>query len=81
MSLRWGQETDGDIYQSNKHAAEKQVNTKQQEGDNDGAERARKEAAKWTKLGFWIGIGVILLYVLFVVVLGASIGIFGGAWD
>jgi hypothetical protein len=49
-----------------------QVNTKQQAGDNEGAEKSRREAAKWTKLGFWIGLGVILLYVLFVFVMGVS---------
>ena len=49
-----------------------QVNTKQQAGDSEGAEKARKEAAKWTKIGFWVGLGVILLYVLFWLVLGVS---------
>ena len=49
-----------------------QVNTKQQAGDMEGAEKSRREAAKWTKLGFWIGLGVILLYVLFVFVMGVS---------
>ena len=38
----------------------------------EGAEKSRREAAKWTKLGFWIGLGVILLYVLFVFVMGVS---------
>jgi len=54
-----------------------QVNTKQQAGDMEGAEKSRREAAKWTKLGFWIGLGVIILYVLFVFVLG--IGLWGAA--
>jgi len=49
-----------------------QVNTKQQAGDNEGAEKARREAAKWTKIGFWVGLGCILLYVLFVFVMGVS---------
>ena len=49
-----------------------QVNTKQQAGDMEGAEKSRREAAKWNKLGFWIGLGVILLYVLFVFVMGVS---------
>jgi 4-amino-4-deoxy-L-arabinose transferase-like glycosyltransferase len=49
-----------------------QVNTKQQVGDMEGAEKSRREAAKWTKLGFWIGLGCILLYVLCVFVLGVS---------
>ena len=54
-----------------------QVNTKKQAGDMEGAEKSRREAAKWTKLGFWIGLGVIILYILFVFVLG--VGIFGAA--
>ena len=49
-----------------------QVNTKQQAGDMEGAEKSRKEAAKWTKIGFWVGLGVILLYILFWLVLGVS---------
>jgi len=49
-----------------------QVNTKQQAGDMEGAEKSRREAARWTKLGFWIGLGFILLYVLFVFVMGVS---------
>jgi heme/copper-type cytochrome/quinol oxidase subunit 2 len=49
-----------------------QVNTKQQAGDNEGAEKARREAARWTKIGFWVGLGCILLYVLFVFVMGVS---------
>ena len=54
-----------------------QVNTKQQAGDSEGAEKSRREAAKWTKLGFWIGLGCIILYVLFVFILGVSF--FGAA--
>ena len=49
-----------------------QVNTKQQAGDMEGAEKSRKEAAKWTKLGFWIGLGILVLYLLFWLVLGVS---------
>ena len=54
-----------------------QVNTKLAAGDNDGAEKARKEAAKWTKIGFWVGLGVIVLYLLFWLVFGVAI--LGGA--
>ena len=54
-----------------------QVNTKQQAGDNEGAEKARKEAAKWTKIGFWVGLGCIVLYFLFWIVFGVAI--LGGA--
>ena len=39
-------------------------------GDYEGSLRASQEAAKWTKIGFWVGIGVIALYFLFFVVLG-----------
>ena len=54
-----------------------QVNTKQQAGDMEGAEKSRREAAKWTKIGFWVGIGCIILYVIFWFVLGVSF--FGAA--
>ncbi|HJS53136.1 MAG TPA: CD225/dispanin family protein [Chitinophagaceae bacterium] len=54
-----------------------QVNTKQQVGDSEGAEKARREAAKWTKIGFWVGLGIIVLYCLFWFVFGVAI--LGGA--
>ena len=54
-----------------------QVNTKQQAGDSEGAEKARREAAKWTKIGFWVGLGCMMLYILFWLVLGISF--FGAA--
>ena len=54
-----------------------QVNTKQQAGDMEGAEKSRREAAKWTKIGFWVGLGCIILYFLFWVVFGVAI--LGGA--
>lgn len=47
-----------------------QVSSKFASGDYDGSLRASQEAAKWTKIGFWVGIGVIALYFLFFVVLG-----------
>jgi 4-amino-4-deoxy-L-arabinose transferase-like glycosyltransferase len=49
-----------------------QINSKIAAGDMTGAETARKEAAKWTKLGFWIGLAILALYVLFVLLMGAS---------
>lgn len=49
-----------------------QVSSKFAAGDYDGALRASQEAGKWTKIGFWVGIGVIALYILFVVVLGVG---------
>ena len=49
-----------------------QVNARLAAGDQDGAEKARKEAAKWTKIGFFVGIGCIIIYMLFWLVLGIS---------
>lgn len=49
-----------------------QVSSKFSAGDYDGSLRASQEAAKWTKIGFWVGIGVIGLYFLFFVVLGVG---------
>ncbi|MFN0081318.1 MAG: CD225/dispanin family protein [Ferruginibacter sp.] len=49
-----------------------QVSSKFAAGDYDGALLASQEAGKWTKIGFWVGIGVIALYVLFFVVLGVG---------
>lgn len=39
-------------------------------GQTEEAMRASKDAGKWTKIGFWIGLGSIVLYFLFVMVLG-----------
>jgi len=44
-----------------------QVNTKYAAGDYNGALQASKDAGKWTKIGFWIGIGWIILSVIWVV--------------
>lgn len=41
----------------------------------DEAERLSKEAGKWTKIGFWVGLAVIALYLLLVVVLGVGAGL------
>ena len=49
-----------------------QVSSRFASGDYDGYLRASQEAAKWTKIGFWVGIGVIALYFLFFVVLGVG---------
>ena len=49
-----------------------QVSSRFSSGDYDGSLRASQEAAKWTKIGFWVGIGVIALYFLFFVVLGVG---------
>jgi|LakMenEpi03Aug12_release.lakeMendotaPanAssembly.Ray.scaffolds.fasta_scaffold595458_2 hypothetical protein len=31
-------------------------------GDIDGSNRSSEEAAKWTKIGFWVGIAGIVIY-------------------
>ena len=50
-----------------------QVNSKLAAGDHEGAEKARSEAAKWTKIGFWVGIAWIVLVCLFYFVLGVTV--------
>ena len=47
-----------------------QVNSKYDTGDYEGAMRSSKEAAKWTKLGFFIGLGCIILYFIFILFMG-----------
>lgn len=47
-------------------------------GDVDGAMRASQEAAKWTKIGFWIGAAVVILYVIFIAIVGVTGAANGG---
>ena len=47
-----------------------QVNSKFAAGDYAGALTASKEAGKWTKIGFWIGIICIAAYLAFVFLFG-----------
>lgn len=42
-----------------------QVSSKFAAGDHEGARQASKDAGKWTKIGFWVGIAVYVLYILF----------------
>jgi len=42
-----------------------QVNSKYESGDYAGALQASKEAGKWTRISFWIGIGVIVAWAIF----------------
>ena len=49
-----------------------QVNSKFASGDYEGALRASRDAAKWTKIGFFIGIAVIVLYFAAFFILGLS---------
>ncbi|MBD0375577.1 MAG: CD225/dispanin family protein [Flavisolibacter sp.] len=48
------------------------VNSRMAVGDYNGALNASQEAAKWTKLGFWIGIGIIALYIIAVFLFGMT---------
>jgi len=43
-------------------------------GDVAGAERASNEAGKWTKIGFFVGLAVIVIYLL-LMILGVAAGI------
>ena len=56
-----------------------QVNTKQQAGDMEGAEKARRDAAKWTKIGFWVGLGWVILICIFYFFIGFAMLGFGTA--
>ncbi len=52
-----------------------QVNTKWAAGDFAGAVQASKDAAKWTKIGFFVGLAGLVIYLIAVFALG-----FGGLW-
>ncbi len=54
------------------------VNSKYDAGDIEGALRASAEAGKWTKIGFWVGIAVVVLY-LALIALGVGGAILGAA--
>lgn len=53
------------------------VNSKFDAGDLAGADKASQEAGKWTKIGFFVGIAGIVIYLLVVFVFGVSM--FGAA--
>ena len=48
------------------------VSSKYEAGDLTGAKRASQEAGKWTKYGFFAGLIVVGLYLLFILIFGAS---------
>lgn len=48
------------------------VETQYYAGDIEGANRASKEAGKWTTIGFWVGLGVGILYFIFLIIVGAA---------
>src|SRR3954447_21808411 len=47
-----------------------QVNSKFASGDYAGALQASKDAAKWTKIGFWVGIAFLICYFAFLFLFG-----------
>lgn len=49
------------------------VNSEWAAGRFAEAERASKEAGKWTKIGFFVGIGILVLYFIFYLILGVSL--------
>jgi hypothetical protein len=49
-----------------------QVNSKYQTGDFAGALQASKEAGKWTKIGFWIGLAGIAVYIIVILLTGGA---------
>jgi hypothetical protein len=49
-----------------------QVSSKWSTGDYAGAQHSAKEAAKWTKIGFFVGLAGVILYILAIFVFGVS---------
>ena len=49
-----------------------QVNSKWSTGDYEGARKSSMDAAKWTKIGFFVGLGVIVLYMIAIFGLGLT---------
>jgi hypothetical protein len=49
-----------------------QVNSKAAAGDYAGATEAARNAAKWTKIGFWVGIAVIACSILVNLIFGVA---------
>lgn len=47
-----------------------QVNSKVNSGDYQGAADASASAAKWTKVGFWIGLAFLIIYLAFIFLFG-----------
>ena len=47
-----------------------QVNSKYNQGDYNGALQASRDAAKWTKVSFWIGILAMAAWLLFIFAFG-----------
>jgi hypothetical protein len=48
------------------------VNSKYAAGDYAGALESSKQAGKWTKIGLFVGLGLIVLYFVFMFLLGGA---------
>lgn len=49
-----------------------QVSSKYASGDYEGSLQASREAAKWTKIGFFVGLGVLVLYFIAIFFFGVT---------
>ncbi len=49
-----------------------QVNSKMAAGDYNGALLASKDAGKWTKIGFWVGLAGVIIYLALVFLFGVT---------
>jgi len=50
------------------------VSSKYSAGDLEGANKASQQAGKWTKLSFWIGLSVWVLYIIFYIIILVGYG-------
>jgi hypothetical protein len=49
-----------------------QVNSRYDAGDFDGSLKASADAGKWTKIAFFAGLAFIVLYLIFIFMLGGT---------
>ncbi|MEP7256928.1 MAG: CD225/dispanin family protein [Flavitalea sp.] len=49
-----------------------QVNSKYDTGDYDGALKSSADAGKWTKIGLFVGLAFLVLYLIFIFLLGGA---------
>lgn len=57
-----------------------QVNSKLAAGDIDGAKDSSRKAKMWTWIAFGVGLGIILITIIFYVILGFGL-FFSGEYD
>ena len=49
-----------------------QVNSRFDAGDYEGSVKASADAGKWTKIGFFAGLAFLVLYLIFIFILGGA---------